>query len=188
MPTYANVTTGVVRACFVQIATPREDQSGNPKYSVMLLVPKTDKQTRAALDRAIDQVIEGDFKGKLPPRAKTPVRDPLEDLDDDGNPRTGEPWDGHVYLRANTKNPPAIVDAQGKPAVDREIVRSGDYVRAKLTATSYNVDGNRGVKFYLDAVQFIAKGDPIAAGRGDDFGAYTGDFVPPSSRADAWAS
>ena len=188
MPTYANVTTGVVRACFVQIATPRDDQSGNPKYSIMLLVPKTDKQTIGALDRAIDQVVEGDFRGKLPPRGKTPVRDPLNDLDEDGNARSGGHWDGHVYLRANSKNPPAIVDAQGKPAVDREIVRSGDYVRAKLTATSYNVDGNRGVKFYLDAVQFIAKGDPIAAGRGDDFGAYTGDFVPPSSRADAWAT
>ena len=55
------VVTGVVRLSFVHLLEPSEDLNGNMKYSAMVLVPKSDKETivklraaeRAALRAAV---------------------------------------------------------------------------------------------------------------------------------------
>ena len=47
MATATQITTGRVRFSYVNAFTPRAAQEGaQPKYSVTLLIPKTDKNTR----------------------------------------------------------------------------------------------------------------------------------------------
>lgn len=48
------VLTGEVRLSYCNLTTPRAaQQGGEPKYSVTLLIPKTDMATKADIDAAI---------------------------------------------------------------------------------------------------------------------------------------
>ena len=54
MATATQITTGRVRFSYVNAFTPRAAQEGaQPKYSVTLLIPKTDKNTIAKIKAAI---------------------------------------------------------------------------------------------------------------------------------------
>ncbi len=49
------VLTGEVRLSYANLTTPRAaQQGGEPKYSVTLLIPKTDVATKADIDAAIN--------------------------------------------------------------------------------------------------------------------------------------
>ena len=49
------VLTGEVRLSYCSLTTPRAaKQGGEPKYSVTLLIPKTDTATKADIDAAIN--------------------------------------------------------------------------------------------------------------------------------------
>ena len=49
------VLTGEVRLSYANLTTPRAaQQGGEPKYSVTLLIPKTDVKTKADIDAAIN--------------------------------------------------------------------------------------------------------------------------------------
>ena len=55
MATATQITTGRVRFSYVNAFTPRAAQEGaQPKYSVTLLIPKTDKNTIAKIKAAIE--------------------------------------------------------------------------------------------------------------------------------------
>jgi len=55
MATTTQITTGRVRFSYVNAFTPRAAQEGaQPKYSVTLLIPKTDKNTIAKIKAAIE--------------------------------------------------------------------------------------------------------------------------------------
>ena len=47
------ITTGEVRLSYVNVFEPSADPSGNLKYSAMLLIPKSDTKTIAAIETAI---------------------------------------------------------------------------------------------------------------------------------------
>ena len=49
-----SVTTGRVRLSYVNVFQPREDMSGRKKYSVTLLIPKTDTATVQRINDAIE--------------------------------------------------------------------------------------------------------------------------------------
>ena len=49
------ITTGEVRLSYVNVFEPSADPSGNLKYSTMLLIPKTDTKTIAAIETAIKE-------------------------------------------------------------------------------------------------------------------------------------
>ena len=53
------VLTGEVRLSYVNLTTPRAAQQGSePKYSVTLLIPKTDVATKANIDNSIKAAYE----------------------------------------------------------------------------------------------------------------------------------
>ena len=59
------ITTGRVRFSFVNIFTPKENQSGQLKYSLTLLIPKTDKKTLDKIAAAIEEA-KNVYKAKNP--------------------------------------------------------------------------------------------------------------------------
>lgn len=74
------VITGTVRLSYANIWEPKSIKGGAAKYSVSLLIPKSDKATLAKIQTAIDAAIEdgiGKFGGKKPSKAalKLPLRD-----------------------------------------------------------------------------------------------------------------
>ena len=107
-PTSTRIVTGEVRLSYANLWEPKSIQGGAPKYSVSLIIPKSDQATLTAINRAIDAAIEAGiakFGGKKPNKAalKLPLRDGDVEKDDPA-------YAGAMFLNANSKTPPQIVD------------------------------------------------------------------------------
>ena len=73
------VVTGVVRLSYANVWEPASINGSNPKYSVSLIIPKTDTKTIDAINAAVDAAIKdgaAKFGGKIPNKAalKLPLR------------------------------------------------------------------------------------------------------------------
>ena len=134
---------------------------GAEKYSVSVLIPKSDKETLKAIETAVDAAIEegiAKFGGKKPNKAaiKLPLRDGDLERDD-------EAYKGHYFVNANSNTAPQIVDKAVKPILDRDDVYSGCYGRVSLNFYAFNSNGNRGVACGLGNIQKIKDGEPLGS-------------------------
>ena len=82
------VVTGVVRLSYANIWEPASINGSNPKYSVSLIIPKSDTKTLDAINAAVDAAIKegaAKFGGKIPNKAalKLPLRDGDTERDDE---------------------------------------------------------------------------------------------------------
>ena len=81
MSQQTKVVTGInTRLSFANIWEPKSINGGKEKYSVSLIIPKSDQKTITAIEKAIDVAIQegiGKFGGKKPNKAtlKLPLRD-----------------------------------------------------------------------------------------------------------------
>lgn len=174
------VITGEVRLSYANIWEPKSINGSDPKYSVSLLIPKTDTTTIKAIEAAIEEALQagiGKFGGKIPPRGSLKL--PLRDGDTE---REDEAYAGHYFLNANSKNPPQVVDASVAPILDRAEVYSGCYSRVSITFYAFNTNGNKGVAVGLGNIQKLRDGEPLGGGNvsaESDFGAFTAndDFL-----------
>lgn len=142
---------------------------GAEKYSVSVLIPKTDKETINAINAAVDAAIEegiAKFGGKKPNKAaiKLPLRDGDVERDDDA-------YKGHYFVNANSTTPPQIVDKSVRPILDRNEVYSGCYARVSLNFYAFNSNGNKGVACGLGNIQKVKDGEPLGGrtNAADDF-------------------
>lgn len=148
---------------------PKSINGGPEKYSVSLLIPKNDKETISAIEKAIDAAIEegiGKFGGKKPNKAaiKLPLRDGDIERDD-------EAYKGHYFINANSVTAPQIVDKAVKPILDRSEVYSGCYARVSISFYAFNSNGNKGITCGLGNIQKIRDGEPLGgrSNAADDF-------------------
>ena len=178
MATESRIITGKVRLSFTKnVFTP--DEKGS--YSIMILVDKRDKETLAKINGAVD-------KFKTDPKAvtiwgskflasfKTPLRDGDTERDTEKYPE----YKGNYFINANTYNKPSVVDSGMNDIINKSDLYSGCYGRISIVPAAYNVDGNKGIKFYLNNVQKLAEGEPLGGGvsnAADDFTAVEDDFL-----------
>lgn len=154
---------------------PKSINGGPEKYSVCLLIPKDDKTTLDAIEKAIEAAIEegiAKFGGKKPNKAA--IKLPLRDGDVE---REDEAYKGHYFINANSTTPPQIVDSSVKPILDRSEVYSGCYARVSINFYAFNKNGNKGVACGLGNIQKIKDGE-ILGGKSlavDDFTEETSD-------------
>ena len=148
---------------------PTSINGGPERYSVSVLIPKDDKETVQAIERAIDAAIEegiAKFGGKKPNKAT--IKLPLRDGDTE---REDEAYAGHWFINANSKTAPQIVDKAVKPILDRDEVYSGCYARVSLNFYAFNSNGNKGIACGLGNIQKIRDGEPLGgrSSAADDF-------------------
>src|SRR5437764_14726963 len=79
-PNQTRVVTGEVRFSYMNLLKPRENQfGGEPKFSVTILIPKTDVATKHRIDAAIEAAKQvgksKSWNGVIPPMVSTPVHD-----------------------------------------------------------------------------------------------------------------
>ncbi len=168
--TKAKVITGVnTRLSYFHGWEPVSINGGTEKYSVSVLIPKSDTETINAINVAIDAAIEegiSKFGGKKPNKAtiKIPLRDGDVERDDDA-------YKGHYFVNANSTTAPQIVDKAVKPILDRNEVYSGCYGRVSLNFYAFNSNGNKGVACGLGNIQKVKDGEPLGArtNASDDF-------------------
>lgn len=174
------VVTGEVRLSYAHLFEPQSIQGSKPKYSVSLIIPKSDKETIGKIERAIDAAIDagiGKFGGKRPNKAalKLPLRDGDTERDD-------EAYAGCFFVNANSTLPPEVVDQDLNPVLSPAEVYSGCYARVSLSFYAFNTNGNRGIACGLGNVQKLRDGEPLGGGRmsaADDFAAFSAgdDFL-----------
>ena len=85
------VVTGTVRLSYANVWEPKSINGSAEKYSVSLIIPKSDKKTIAAINAAVDAAIEeglAKFGGKKPNKAA--IKLPLRDGQPLGNRNTAE--------------------------------------------------------------------------------------------------
>lgn len=165
------VVTGVVRFSYLNAWEPKSINGSDEKYSVSLIIPKTDKKTIAQIEDAVEaarQEGKAKFGGKIPANLKLPLRDGDLDRSDD------EAYKNSYFINANSKDRPGIVDKNVKPILDQSEFYSGCYGRASITFYAFNQNGNKGIACGLQNLQKLMDGEPLS-GRSraeDDFATF----------------
>ena len=175
------VVTGRVRGSYVSVFTPRAvlDDGGNPRldssgkpvmeYSMVVLLPKSDKATYAKLEAAAEAAMET----KTWDRGIKP-KDMMECIHDgDGERPNGGSYGpeaaGHWVFNVKSKYQPGIIDRNRQEVIEPRDFQSGDYCKVALNAYGYTVKGRRGISFGLNNVMVLEKGEPLGgASRAED--------------------
>ena len=157
------ITGPDTRFSYLNAWEPKSINGSTPKFSVSLIIPKSDIATIEKIKAAIQAAYkEGQSKLKgngksVPPLTaiKTPLRDgDLERPDD-------ETYANSYFINANSGTAPGIVDADRNPILDRSEMYSGVKGRASINLYAYNVNGNRGIACGLNNLQKISDGTPL---------------------------
>ena len=158
------VITGVnTRWSYVNAWEAKSINGGAPKFSVSLIIPKSDTKTIEKIKAAIQAAYEegqGKLKGNgksVPALSvlKTPLRDGDAERPDD------EAYADAYFINANSATAPGIVDADCNPILDRSEVYSGVYGRASINFYAFNSNGNKGIACGLNNLQKIKDGEPL---------------------------
>jgi len=157
------ITGENTRWSFANVWEPKSINGSAPKYSVSLIIPKSDTKTVAKINAAIEAAYaEGESKLKgnsrsVPPLSsiKTPLRD--GDIERPDDPA----YAGCYFINANSATAPGIVDANLNPVLTRSEVYSGVYGRASISLYAFNSNGNRGIACGLNNLQLLRSGEPL---------------------------
>ena len=175
------ITGPNTRWSYANVWDAKSINGGAPKYSVSLIIPKSDTATIEKIKAAIQAAYEeGQSKlkgnGKTVPALsvlKTPLRDgDLERPDD-------EAYKNCYFINANSASAPGIVDADRNPILERSEVYSGVYGRASINLYAFNSNGNKGIACGLNNLQKLRDGEPLGgkSRAEDDFATDDDDFL-----------
>jgi hypothetical protein len=179
------VVTGKVRFSFCNIFEPKAPQGGgDPKYSVTLLIPKTDKATlgkiKAAMDEARENFCKRNGANAIPVKYNHTMHD--GDGQRPGGEDFGPECKGCYVITVSSKQKPVVVDAFRNEVTDSTEVYSGCYGRASINFFGYNSNGKKGVSAGLLSIQKLHDGEPFGTvGSADDF---NDDYRDPEAGAD----
>lgn len=175
------ITGPETRWSYANLWEPKSINGGTPKFSVSLIIPKSDAKTIDKVKAAIEAAYrEGEAKlkgnGKSVPTLasiKNPLRDGDAERPDD------EAYANAYFINANATTAPGIVDADCNPVLTRSEVYSGVYGRASINFYAFNSNGNRGIACGLNNLQKIRDGAPLGgkASAESDFAAEDEDFL-----------
>ena len=167
------ITGPKTRWSYANVWNPKSINGSTPKYSVSLIVPKSDSKTVNKIKAAIKEAYEeglSKLKGnsKSAPALsilKTPLRD--GDLERPDDPV----YKNAYFINANATMAPGIVDKDRQEIIDHSEVYSGVYGRASITFYAFNSNGNKGIACGLNNLQKIADGEPLGSRKRaeDDF-------------------
>ena len=173
------ITGPDTRWSYANVWEPKSINGGAAKYSVSLIIPKSDTKTVTKIKAAIEAAYqEGQAKLKgngrsVPPLAaiKNPLRDGDVERADD------EACADAMYVNANSTDVPQIVDRKVQPILDAMECGSGDYCNVSVNFYAFNDNGNRGVAAGLGNIQLIKHGERLAgkASAASDFEEIEGE-------------
>ena len=157
------ITGPKTRWSYANVWDPKSINGGTPKYSVSLIIPKSDVATVKKIEAAIQAAYEeGESKLKGNSKSvpslkvlKTPLRDGDSERPDDAA------YADSYFINANSASAPGIVDADRQPILERSEVYSGVYGRASINFYAFNSNGNKGIACGLNNLQKIADGEPL---------------------------
>ena len=147
------VVTGLVRFANVHLYKSISLINGvPPKYSVTLIIPKSDTKTIECINKAYLEVL-GLNKSML--SNKSMISYGLKDGDTD---RDDSIYLDSYFINASASEKPGIVDIDLNPLIEANDVYDGCYGRASITFFPYIVNGRGGIGVGLNNVQKLRDG------------------------------
>ena len=157
------ITGPNTRWSYANVWEPKSINGSTPKYSISLIIPKSDTVTVAKIKAAIEAAYQ-EGQAKLKGNAKSVpalslIKNPLRDGDVE---RPDDPaYADSYFINANSATAPGIVDADRNPVLTRSEVYSGVYGRASISFYAFNSNGNRGIACGLNNLQLLRAGEPL---------------------------
>ena len=188
-----HVVTGKVRFSYEHLMKPyantASDPNAVPKYSVTVLIPKSDTATKARIDAGIKAALKlgaqnHKFKEGVPlDRLPTPIHDG-DGVRADGYTPFGPECKGMWVMTASCsqERKPDVVDASGNPIINASEIYSGIWGRVSVDFYAYSVPQRTGIGCGLCNAQKLSDGEPLGAARPtaeDDFGTAVDDDFDP---------
>jgi len=157
----AKVVTGKVRLSYLHVFEPVAiGDSDQRKYSLSIIIPKSDKKTIARIEAGIKKTMEegkAKWGGKIPKNLKLPLRD--GDIDREDDPA----YENSYFFTASSRTRPGIVDRDLMEIIDPEELYSGCYGRVSVNFYAFNTAGNKGIAAGLLNIQKLADGEPLTS-------------------------
>lgn len=167
------LVTGKVTLSYAHLLTPVAPMGGgDEKYSVSVIIPKSDKVTLAKAEAAIKAAYEQNldkFKKGGRTKALKDIHYPLRDGDEE---KPGDAaYKDSMFFNCSSKQKPNIVDINCEPIIDTGEIYSGIKARVSVNFYAYSVNGNMGIAAGLNNVQKLADGTPLGgrSSAADDF-------------------
>lgn len=179
------VVTGKCRFSFCYLFEPQEALGGgDPKYSLTLLIPKSDTATlgkiKAAIAEARENYCARNGANALPAKPVHTLKD--GDGSRDNGDDFGPECRGHYVIKVRSSKKPVVVDAFRNEITDPNEVYGGCYGRASINFFGYNTAGQKGISATLLSVQKLHDGEPFGTvGSADDF---DDDYRDPEAGVD----
>lgn len=154
------VVTGEVRFSYANVFEPKSINGSDKKYSVSLLIDKKDTKTIEAIEKAIElakQAGVAKFGGKIPPVLKLPLRDGDTERPDDKN------YAGKMFVNANCRTKPGLIEKNGMEIIDPTEFYSGCYGKASVAFYAFNSNGNKGIACGLNNIMKTRDGEPLGS-------------------------
>jgi hypothetical protein len=148
------VVTGLVRFLNVHVHIPHA-VIGKQKYSITLLVAKSEKETIAGIQKAYTTL-----KDMNQEQFKSPIFK-IDGLRDGDVEKGNEVYRGCYFLNATSLEKPGIVDIDLNPLLDEGSLYSGCYGRASITLYLYQINGKAGIAAGLNNLQKLKDGEKI---------------------------
>jgi hypothetical protein len=146
---------------YAAIFKPRSYEDGDPKYSIVLTWPKSEKEKLKPLIEAIVTAAKAKWGDEAVAlfkvnKLKNPLRDGDVETDNEGKPRFKGCY--FVTASANADRQPGIVDATKQPVFEESEAYSGCTFMASVNCYTFDTKGNRGVAVGLNNLLVVKKG------------------------------
>lgn len=166
------IVTPELRLCFTHLFEPRAiAEGGTKKYSVSVLIPKTNEKFIKELRDSIQQVVDQN-QDKL--KTKKGLKLPLRDGDEE---KESPEYAGHMFISVGSTTKPMVVDENRQEIIDPRLSYSGMYGKVSFNLFAYDTAGNKGVGCGLNAVQKTRDGESLG-------GTYTADQLEEDFKDD----
>lgn len=177
------ITVKNVRIGYEHVFEANSFDNNEPRYSCVLLIPKTDAANVQAISDALGEAYA---LGKADPK-KWAGKDPavvdyaLKDGDLKDHEKNPE-YAGHWYINAKDKNKPLVVDRNRNLILDTSKVYSGCFCNVIVNFFPFLNKGKYGISASLQGVQLVADGERLSGGGAsiDDFDDLGGGTSAPA--------
>ena len=159
-----NLITPLVRGSYVNLITPRAFGENEPKFSMLIPIPKGNPFLKE-LETEIKNKLKEKF-GEVPKSYRSPLKD---------GDTMDEQFKGHMVFTASNKTQPGLVDANLKPVIDASEIYSGAWYRTSVSVFAWTHQSIKGVSISLQNVQKVKDDQPFGkapTAPEDEFSAY----------------
>lgn len=179
---------GDVRCSYAHVFEASETPSGDMKFSVCGMIPKTDKALLKRINDGIQEAVKKGLEKNTFTKAQVKsLRLPLRDGDEEHEAGDrGPEFKGMMFFNCNSKDRPGVVekDSAGgfNEIMDANGFFSGCWAKLDVNFFPYNTAGNRGIGVGLNNVMKV-KEDERLDGKQSAESAFS-EFAEAADEAD----